>query len=227
MGTLYLVRHGQASFGADDYDQLSPLGLQQSQHLGAYFASLGLTFNAVLTGTLRRHQQTLDGIAEGFAQPLQQPLPQALALPGLNEYDSHAVIATIHPHPLAKPDSPEVYKQHFRLLRDGLTQWMNGVVSPHGMPTYEVFRQGVADALEHVRKETEGNVLLVSSGGPIATAVGQVLGCTPETTIELNLQIRNTAVTEFLVSPKRLQLQSFNSLPHLPLPAQKALHTYA
>jgi broad specificity phosphatase PhoE len=26
MGTLYLVRHGQASFGADDYDQLSELG---------------------------------------------------------------------------------------------------------------------------------------------------------------------------------------------------------
>ena len=26
MGTLYLVRHGQASFGADDYDKLSELG---------------------------------------------------------------------------------------------------------------------------------------------------------------------------------------------------------
>ncbi len=223
MGTLYLVRHGQASFGADDYDQLSPLGLQQSQQLGSYFAALGLAFNAVLTGTLRRHTQTLAGITEGMASPL----PEALALPGLNEYDSHAVIATIHPHPLAKPDTPEVYKQHFRLLRDGLTQWMNGVVSPVGMPTYEVFRQGVADALEHVRKETEGNVLLVSSGGPIATAMGQVLGCTPETTIELNLRIRNSAVTEFIVSPKRLQLQSFNGLPHLPLPAQQALHTYA
>jgi len=223
MGTLYLVRHGQASFGADDYDQLSPLGLQQSQQLGAYFASLGLSFSAVLTGTLRRHQQTLAGILQG----MKTAQPKALALPGLNEYDSHAVIATIHPHPLAKPDTPEVYKQHFRLLRDGLTQWMNGVVSPHGMPTYDVFRQGVADALEHVRKETQGDVLLVSSGGPIATAVGQILGCTPETTIELNLRIRNTAVTEFVVSPKRLLLQSFNGLPHLPLPGQQALHSYA
>ena len=34
MGTLYLVRHGQASFGADDYDQLSPLGHQQALRLG-------------------------------------------------------------------------------------------------------------------------------------------------------------------------------------------------
>jgi broad specificity phosphatase PhoE len=223
MGTLYLVRHGQASFGADDYDQLSPLGLQQSQRLGAYFAELGLTFSAVLRGTLRRHEQTLTGITEGMAAAL----PEALALPGLNEYDSHAVIATIHPHPLAKPDTPEVYKQHFRLLRDGLTQWMNGVVSPHGMPTYEVFRQGVAEALEHVRKETQGDVLLVSSGGPIATAVGQVLGCTPETTIELNLRIRNTGLTEFVIHPKRMLLQSFNGLPHLPLPLQQAMHSYA
>lgn len=223
MGTLYLVRHGQASFGAEDYDQLSALGLQQSQQLGAYFAALGLSFSAVLRGTLRRHTQTLAGIAEGMANPL----PEALALPGLNEYNSHAVIATIHPHPLAKPDTPEVYKQHFRLLRDGLTQWMNGVVSPVGMPTYEAFRHGVAEALAHVRTQTQGDVLLLSSGGPIATAVGQVLGCTPETTIELNLRIRNSAVTEFIVSPKRLQLQSFNGLPHLPLPAQQALHTYA
>ena len=29
MGTLYLVRHGQASFGSDHYDQLSELGRRQ------------------------------------------------------------------------------------------------------------------------------------------------------------------------------------------------------
>ena len=65
MGTLYLVRHGQASFGADDYDQLSALGRRQSVRLGEYLRSKGLSFDAVLTGTLRRHAQTWDGIAEG------------------------------------------------------------------------------------------------------------------------------------------------------------------
>ena len=63
MGTLYLVRHGQASFGADDYDQLSPLGLQQAQRLGAHWLAHGQRFDTVLMGTLRRHAQTLDGIA--------------------------------------------------------------------------------------------------------------------------------------------------------------------
>ena len=108
-----------------------------------------------------------------------------------------------------------MYRHHFRLLRDGLTQWMNGVVSPVGMPSYTEFVAGVTSALEHVRNNFEGNVLIVSSGGPISTAVGQVLGTTPETTIELNLRIRNSSVTEFAFNPKRHMLLTYNTLPHL------------
>ena len=210
MGTLYLVRHGQASFGAEDYDQLSDLGHRQAVRLGEYFRHKGLVFDAVLVGTLRRHAQTWAGIAEG-AGLAHTPL----LWPGLNEYDAEAVVKTIHPMPLAKPDTPELYRNHFRLLRDGLTQWMNGVVSPHGMPDYDTFRHGVVSALDHIRTQHSGNVLIVSSGGPISTAVGHVLGTTPETTIELNLRIRNSAVTEFAFTPKRHMLLTFNTLPHL------------
>ena len=222
MGTLYLVRHGQASFGAQDYDQLSELGQRQSQRLGEYFQHKGLRFGQVLTGTLKRHQQTLAGICSGGGFSA-----DALALPGLNEYDSEAVIAAIHPHPLAKPDTPELYRHHFRLLRDGLTQWMNGVVSPRGMPSYREFQQGVADALAQVRQQTEGDVLLVSSGGPISTAVGQILGTTPEITIELNLRIRNSSVTEFAFTPKRHMLVTYNTLPHLDAPEYRDWVTFA
>jgi len=210
MGTLYLVRHGQASFGAADYDNLSELGQRQSLRLGEYFAAKGLQFDAVLTGTLKRHAQTWAGIAQGSGLNL-----EPLQWPGLNEYDSEAVIKTIHATPLEKPDTPELYRHHFRLLRDGLTQWMNGVVSPQGMPSYDDFVHGVSSALEHVRKHHTGNVLIVSSGGPISTAVGHVLGTSPETTIELNLRIRNSAVTEFAFTPKRHVLLTFNTLPHL------------
>jgi broad specificity phosphatase PhoE len=92
---------------------------------------------------------------------------------------------------------------------------MAGVTSPHGMPSYVEFVEGVASALAHVRKNTDGNVLMVSSGGPISTAVGHVLGCPAESTIELNMRIRNTAVSEFNFNPKRMSLISFNNLPHL------------
>jgi broad specificity phosphatase PhoE len=211
MGTLYLVRHGQASFGADDYDQLSARGREQAVRLGEHWRERGMVFDAVITGTLRRHTQTLEGIAEGL-----QTTPEVLQMPGLNEYDSHALISAIHPQPLAKPDTPELYRHHFRLLCDALAQWMAGVISPQGMPSWNEFSAGVRAALDHVRQQHVGhNVLLVSSGGPISTAVGQVLGTAPEVTIALNMRIRNSAVTEFSISPKRLMLQTFNTLPHL------------
>ena len=210
MGTLYLVRHGQASFGAADYDQLSELGQRQCHALGQWFAERGMPFEAVLRGTLRRHAQSLDALAAGHGG-----LPPASEWPGLNEYDSEAVIRAIHPEPLAAPDSPEVYRAHFRLLRQGLQAWMAGRTAPAGMPCYADFVAGIHTVLDHVRGSHDGNVLIVSSGGPIATAVGQVLGTSPETNIELNLRIRNSAVTEFAFTPKRYMLQSFNHLPHL------------
>ena len=222
MGTLYLVRHGQASFGADDYDVLSELGYRQALRLGEYFKYKGMTFDAAFTGTLRRQIKTFEGIAEGMGLPM-----TATALPGLNEYDSEAVIGAIHPHKLEKPTSPEMYRSHFRLLKDGLAQWMAGVVSPHGMPSYTDFVAGITGTLDHIRKNFEGNVLLVSSGGPISTAVGHVLGTSPEATIELNLRIRNASVTEFAFTPKRHMLVTYNTLPHLDAPEHAGWVTYS
>ena len=226
MGTLYLVRHGQASFGADDYDNLSELGRRQSVRLGEYWRDKGLTFDAVLMGTLKRHAQTWAGIAEGMATNAGVGATPLL-WPGLNEYDSAAVIAAIHPAKLQKPDTPELYRHHFRLLRDGLTQWMNGVVSPQGMPTYSEFLHGVTSALDHVRKEHSGNVLIVSSGGPISTAVGHILGTSPEVTIELNLRIRNASITDFTFTPKRHMLLTYNTLPHLDAKEHAGWITYS
>lgn len=223
MGTLYLVRHGQASFGADDYDKLSELGHRQSVRLGEYFAQKGIRFDAVMAGTLRRQLETLSGIGKGMEHE-----GSHMPWEGLNEYDSEAVIATIHPEKLQKPTSPEMYRAHFRLLRDGLAQWMAGVVSPRGMPSYQQFVDGVTGALDHVKANHHGgNVLIVSSGGPIATAVGQVLGTTAATTIEMNLRIRNTSVTEFAFTPKRHTLVSYNAIPHLEHPDYAGWVTYA
>lgn len=216
------MRHGQASFGADDYDVLSELGYRQAVRLGEYFKYKGMGFDAAFTGTLRRQKKTFEGICEGMGTAL-----TAEAFPGLNEYDSEAVIGAIHPHKLEKPSSPEMYRSHFRLLKDGLAQWMAGVVSPKGMPDYPSFVAGVTDVLDHIRKTYEGNVLLVSSGGPISTAVGHVLATPAETTIELNLRIRNCSLTEFAFTPKRHMLVTYNTLPHLDAPEHAEWITYA
>lgn len=231
MGRLFLVRHGQASFGAADYDQLSEIGHEQSRLLGQWFATQGIEPHAVLMGSLRRHAQTWAGLAHGAGYA-----HTPLLWPGLNEYDSDAVLKAIHPGPLTLPDKarePEAwaaaYRAHFRLLRDGLTAWMQGRTAPEGMPSYAAFVAGVVGALDHVRTQTplEGDVIIVSSGGPISTAVGHVLGTSPETTIELNLRIRNTSVTEFAFTPKRHMLVTYNALPHLDAPERHAWITSA
>jgi broad specificity phosphatase PhoE len=214
MGTLYLVRHGQASFGAADYDNLSDLGHQQAVRLGEYFKGKGLQFDGVLTGSLRRHTQTYAGICQGAGIDV-----PALEWKGLNEYDSDAVVKAVHPEPLSTDRTPENYRHHFRLLKTGLAAWMNGSAQPVGMPSYPQFVHGVTSALDHVREQFAANekasVLIVSSGGPISTAVGHVLSTSPETTIELNLRIRNSSVTEFAYTPKRHMLVTYNTLPHL------------
>lgn len=210
MGTLYLVRHGQASFGADDYDQLSALGELQSVRLGAYFAGKNLAFDHVLCGTLRRHKQTYAGICRGLGRDI-----AAQPWPGLNEFDSIALIRAVHSEPLERPDTAQRYRHYFQLLRTALRAWMHGTLTPQGMPSYAEFRAGVVEALDHVRQHCDGAVLLVSSGGPIATALSHVLGTAPESTIELNMRMRNSALTEFVFNLKRHSLLSYNTLPHL------------
>lgn len=236
MGMLYLVRHGQASFGAADYDQLSSRGAEQCTALGRWLHARGIVFDGVLRGTLKRHVQSLDAIARGVADAGGHALPAALEWPGLNEYDGHAIVRAIRPAPLpaarsADPtdatDSADAYRAHFRLLRQGLQAWMAGRTQPAGMPSYAGFVDGVTSALDFVRSNFHGNVLLVSSGGPISTAVGHVLGTTAETTIELNLRIRNSALSEFAFTPKRHMLVSYNHLPHLDHPDRRGWETYA
>ncbi len=221
MGNLYLVRHGQASFGAANYDQLSPLGHQQCLRLGQHLRGKGLQFEAVITGTLQRHAQSYAAISEGL-----QCAAQPLCLPGLNEYDSAAVIAAVHPEPLARADTPELYQHHFRLLRQGLKKWMAGAVQPQGMPTHRDFVAGVAGALDHVLRQHQGDVLLVSSGGPISTAVCHIMGSPAEVMIDLNMRMRNSAITEFAFTPKRHMLVGYNALPHLEGEAFKDWVTY-
>ena len=79
--TLLLVRHGQASFGATDYDNLSERGHEQSRRLGEWLLRGGHRFEAVVVGGMRRHQQTAEGVAAVFAdqgQPLPEPVVDAM-----------------------------------------------------------------------------------------------------------------------------------------------------
>ena len=234
MGTLYLVRHGQASFGADDYDQLSELGQRQCAALGEALRQRGVKPAAVMTGTLRRHQQSWAALASGLgvdadgADGAGGANAPVQAWPGLNEYDSLALLQAQGGEPLPPHDTPEGFKAHFRRLRQALLSWMEGRIQPQGMPTYTAFREGVVQALAHVQAHHVGQaVLMVSSGGPISTGVAHVLGAPPASAIDLNMRMRNSALTEMVVTPRRLELLAFNTLPHLEAEPRRGWVTYA
>jgi broad specificity phosphatase PhoE len=231
VGAIYLVRHAQAAFGTDDYDRLTEIGHTQARLLGRFFAVRRVHCDAIYTGTLRRHVETVRGILDGG--PAIGDGSALESIPALDEYNPEALIASLMgdcfaPAPIAKREEPELAREHFRRLRDALLAWTEGRIQPAGMPDWRTFQAAAVEALiEARRRHSDGNVLIVSSGGPIAAIVAAALESPPQIAVELNLRIRNSAVTEFTMSARRHQLLSFNALPHLEAQSAAALMTYA
>ena len=79
MSLLFIVRHGQASFHADDYDQLSTLGMEQARQLALLWAEQNLSFDHVCVGPRRRHRQTMEAVAAVYRdRGLKWPKPVKL-----------------------------------------------------------------------------------------------------------------------------------------------------
>jgi broad specificity phosphatase PhoE len=231
VGTIYLVRHGQAAFGTDHYDRLTDLGFAQARLLGGYFARRQIQFDAVFTGTLRRQTETAQGIFQGHLELGAAPLQETF--PGLDEYKPEAIMMALtgnSPAPAleAARRDPLVVREHFRVLREALLAWAEDRTRPEGMPVWQAFQDCAVAALVEARQRfPDGNVLIVSSGGPIAAIVAATLNAPPAAAVELNLRIRNSSVTEFAATPRRHSLVSFNGVPHLDTQPDPALITYA
>lgn len=220
MAELILVRHGQASFGAEDYDKLSELGWRQSRWLGEYFAERGATFDRVVRGSLRRHAETLAGIAEGAGRPLEGGED-----PRLNEYDSHALLnAHLKGGPMPRGGDR---REHFRILRAAMYSWTDGTLAGAPHEPFAEFRGRVLGALADLRDGAAKRVLVVSSGGPISTILAEVLGMPLRGVVDLNLQTRNTGVTELQAGATRIHCVSFNNVPHLDRPDRAGALTYS
>jgi broad specificity phosphatase PhoE len=220
MAELILVRHGQASFGADDYDKLSDLGWRQSRWLGEYFRERGASFDRVIRGSLRRHAETLAGIEEGMGRTLRGGED-----PRLNEYDSHALLsAHLKGKPL--PESRD-RREHFRILREAMYAWTDGTLAGAPHEPFSEFRGRVLAALAELRSGAAQRVLVVSSGGPISTMLADVLGMPQRGVVDLNLQTRNTGISELQAGARRIHCVSFNNVPHLDRPDRAGALTYS
>lgn len=220
MAELVLVRHAQASFGADDYDRLSELGWRQARWLGEHFAERKLSFDRIVRGTLRRHEETLAGICEAMAI---EPACEAHA--GLNEYDSAALLLA-HTGCAQMPQGGE-RREHFRVLREALYAWAEGTlaVAPHA--DFVSFRSKVLSVLAALRASGARRVLVVTSGGPISTMLAEVLGMPARGVVDLNLRTRNTGISELHFNERAIHCVSFNAVPHLDRPDRPGALTYS
>jgi len=107
MTTIYLVRHGQASFGAASYDQLSAKGEQQAQVVGDFFKQTLKQTPLIVAGSMQRHQQTAQ---LALSQSFQNAAIQTESV--WNEFDHQQVFAQYEP----RFNQPELLKQDVELM---------------------------------------------------------------------------------------------------------------
>lgn len=220
MPQLYFIRHAQASIGHENYDQLSPLGHEQSEVLGRWWQSNGMQTGHVWSGSMVRHQQTLAGMHK------HSTLPPVCALPELNEYDFKAIISAY----AAKFPDDENLKQGLwlQILKAAIVSWARDEISADKLETWADFQIRVSAALKRIMLTAltaQQDALIVTSAGVMALVAQRALGCDDAGLIGLNVALKNSAICEYRLSKSGLSLQSFNTLPHLADPALKRLQT--
>lgn len=222
MSELFLIRHAQASFGSENYDQLSELGHRQSRWLGEYLAVRKLHFDRVLLGDMVRHRETLEGLSAGLVQhpdyaELQDKIAEAQVLPELNEFDFQAIAnAFIKKHPELMPKGKPSKKEYYYLFKQALYQWQDDLLGDDLPESFAQFSSRIIRFLETTSQAHAGEkVLVVTSGGAISRSVSQILSAPASSMIELNLQIRNSSLTHCFFNQDSMRLHSFNEVPHL------------
>ncbi len=225
MAELYLIRHGQASFGAANYDKLSELGHQQAKWLGEYYKHQGLDFGHIVTGDLVRQRETAAGICEGLGLP-QQDFDTHL---GLNEFNFDAIIkAYLAQFPEQTPGADVPRSAYYQLLRKAMICWSRNELQGELPESWQGFEDRVRAAIEHIQSLTgKKRVMAVSSGGAMAMAMKIVLRTEADTVIELNLQTRNTGVSHFFYNERSIRLTAYNHTPHLDDPSRHPSVSYS
>jgi broad specificity phosphatase PhoE len=224
MAMILLVRHGQAAFGSENYDQLSERGRMQSRWLGEHLAMLGVKPSRVVAGSLRRQRDTAAELLLGMGWDGGQIEQDA----GLDEYDGEALYRSHTGGADQRAHQQRDFRDYWRTFRQAMKLWSEGQLS--NLPeSWQDFGLRVRTAVDSATAGAarEDTVLLVSSGGAIGRLIADVMGAPASTAIELNLQFRNTGLCELIAGAGTLRLLSYNAIPHLDHPQRRDAVTFA
>jgi broad specificity phosphatase PhoE len=224
MGTLVLIRHGQASYGEADYDRLSSRGEEQARALGKFLATQRI--DQVFVGPLRRQQGTIQ-----LAREAAPTLPEPKTLVELAEYPAFDLLQHFMPKlvteapkfaQLTQSPTRELANEAFHTI---LGKWARDEWRVTNVEDVTAFSHRVRRGLDQIIRETASGarVAVVTSAGPIGVAVGLTFGATPHHMVRTSTVIRNASISElkfrsreFDWHPERVSLLTFNSTHHLP-----------
>jgi broad specificity phosphatase PhoE len=226
MAVLSFIRHGQGSFGTDNYDRLSPHGHWQAETLGRYFANAGIVFDRLYCGELTRQRETAAGLNRALNGTAREPH----ILGALDEYPTKGVFGRYMP---ALLDENRELRDIFsadrtaagrdrslsrRVFFPVITRWMRDPGDESGdLEPFTAFRKRVMDAINDVANlaQTDQRIAMVTSAGVIAVAVQMALNLPPEAFARVAWQVHNASVTCLSVDHGTLDLLRFNSTQHL------------
>ncbi|HVK99136.1 MAG TPA: histidine phosphatase family protein [Dongiaceae bacterium] len=228
MAALYLIRHGQASFGSANYDALSERGHQQARVLGESLVQRGIRFDAAFAGTMQRHTQT----AEGCLGAMQCDLP-LIQLPEFNEYNHEEVFARHRPELEDKEQfaqflaqSGDPHKAFQKEFEKAMLRWRSGDFDDEYSESWPAFRARNIAAVDAARRHGAKSIAVFSSGGPISNITGHCLGLDGDQSVGLGWAIMNCSITCLLFTADKISLRYFNDFSHFEIRADKSLVTH-
>jgi broad specificity phosphatase PhoE len=219
MGMVLLVRHGQASFGADDYDVLSETGLEQSRVLGGFLAAAGVTPRAVVHGEMKRQRDTAKAMVEAAGWAVVPEVDR-----GWDEFDHLAVVArAVEGDSLGLDglDRREDRRGFQHVFESATARWAGGEHDDEYEETWAGFVGRVRAALDRACTG-DGVTVVATSGGPIAAACAMLVDHEAGPTelgrlwASFNTVIANSSVTRVLEGSTGRRLLTFNEHTHLP-----------
>lgn len=214
MSEIILVRHGQANSKATseaEYDRLSDLGWQQARWLGETLRAQGAHFDHVVSGDMRRHLETAEGL--GVA-------PQVDAR--WNELNYFGLSEALHLHKgVAHPSAGEGFFAHAQVLFD---HWTRDDL-PDAPEPWTGFESRIFAALDD-SVARGGRTLVVTSAGVVGALLRRVLSLNTEAHVKLITQTVNTSVHRLVVVQGHTFMAEFNTTPHLDDPERQPFRTF-
>ena len=229
MGAIYLIRHGQASFGKADYDELSPTGVEQGRVLGLALRARVPRVDAVVTGAMKRHRQTAASCLEAME------LAAAIHdMPGFREYDHDEIIVRFEPR-FARPEAmmaelakmPEPRRVFQEMFGKAMERWIDGGHDADYSESWPVFRERCNRALAELIQSLgpSKTALVFTSGGVISAICRELLQFSDHQAYRLNLTLANCGVSKIIYSERARYLSTLNEHAHFE-GAQHKLITY-